>query len=108
MPVRTSRPVLAVVAVLASSLLLQACAAGDAGSDGQVEMTFLNQSRGQEAVLNELAEQYTAQTGIKITVDSPGPVDYLPKLQGKAQSNSMPDIYSSFDAVAMDGLLRRR
>lgn len=101
MPVRTPRPVLAVVAVLASSLLLQACAAGDAGSDGQVELTFLNQSRGQEAVLNELAEQYTAQTGIKITVDSPGPVDYLPKLQGKAQSNSMPDIYSSFDAVAM-------
>ncbi|WP_433518946.1 ABC transporter substrate-binding protein [Nonomuraea sp. CA-143628] len=61
----------------------------------------MNQSRGQEAALTQLAKQYTAKTGVKITIDTPGPVDYLPKLQAKAQSRSMPDIYSSFDATQM-------
>ncbi|MCA2225955.1 ABC transporter substrate-binding protein [Nonomuraea aurantiaca] len=61
----------------------------------------MNQSRGQEAALTQLAKQYTTKTGVKITIDTPGPVDYLPKLQAKAQSRSMPDIYSSFDATQM-------
>lgn len=61
----------------------------------------MNQSRGQEAALTQLAQQYTKKTGVKITIDTPGPVDYLPKLQAKAQSRSMPDIYSSFDASQM-------
>ncbi|MGO4586567.1 ABC transporter substrate-binding protein [Arthrobacter sp. 2RAF6] len=87
---------------VATSLMLQGCSTGNgSSSSGQIELTFLNQSRGQEAALNQLAQQYTKETGIKITVDSPGPTDYLPKLQAKAQSNSMPDIYSSFNATDM-------
>ncbi|MGO4587597.1 ABC transporter substrate-binding protein [Paenarthrobacter sp. 2TAF44] len=92
---------------VAASLFLQGCSAGGGStsasgdSSGAVELTFLNQSRGQEAALNQLAEQYSKEKGIKITVDSPGPTDYLPKLQAKAQSKSMPDIYSSFNATDM-------
>jgi len=90
--------------VAAALLLLQGCApaaetASEGGSD--IELTFMNQSRGQEAALIQLAEQYTEETGVKIVVDSPGPADYLPKLQAKAQSQSMPDIYSSFLATDM-------
>ena len=66
-----------------------------------IELTFMNQSRGQEAALTQLAEQYTEETGVKIVVDSPGPADYLPKLQARAQSGDMPDIYSSFAATEM-------
>ncbi|MEI5521928.1 extracellular solute-binding protein [Streptomyces brasiliscabiei] len=88
---------------IAASLLLQGCGSGsDSGSDdGQVELTFMNQSRGQEAALNALAKQYTKQTGIVVKVESPGPADYLAKLQAKAQSRNMPDVYSSFLAVDM-------
>lgn len=70
-------------------------------SSGDVELTFMNQSRGQEAALTQLAEQYGEETGVTVTIDSPGPADYLPKLQARAQSNSMPDIYSSFQATDM-------
>ena len=83
--------------VLGAALVLQGCAATEAeepAADGEVELVFLNQSRGQEEALNQLAEQYTEETGVKVTVDSPGPADYLAKLQAQAQSNSMPDIYS--------------
>lgn len=92
---------------VAASLLLQGCSAGSGSGGGSgdnsspVELTFLNQSRGQEAALNQLAEQYSKEKGVKITIDSPGPTDYLPKLQAKAQSKSMPDIYSSFNATDM-------
>src|SRR6478735_2358740 len=92
---------------VAASLLLQGCSAGSGSgggsgdNSGPVELTFLNQSRGQEAALNQLAEQYSKEKGVKITIDSPGPTDYLPKLQAKAQSKSMPDIYSSFNATDM-------
>ncbi|MCL2796001.1 MAG: extracellular solute-binding protein [Microbacteriaceae bacterium] len=89
-----------------ASLALAGCtpstsSTGSPSSKGKVSLTFFNQSRGQEATLNALAETYTKQTGVKITVDTPGPVDYLPKLQALAQSKQMPDIYSSFTATAM-------
>ncbi|NSL42693.1 ABC transporter substrate-binding protein [Streptomyces sp. 8P21H-1] len=103
-PVRR-RPLLATAGSLtaAVSLLLQGCGSGsDGGSgDGRVELTFFNQSRGQEAALNALAKKYTRETGVVIKVDSPGPSDYLAKLQAKAQSRNMPDIYSSFLATDM-------
>ncbi|GAA1650115.1 ABC transporter substrate-binding protein [Actinoplanes couchii] len=92
---------MAAVGVLAlASSLLAACGSDDksGSTDGLV---FMNQSRGQEAALNELAKKYTETTGVKITIESPGPADYLPKLQSKAQSKSMPDIYSSFNATDM-------
>lgn len=85
-----------------AAMALAGCApAAESGDDGTVELTFLNQSRGQEAALTQLAEQYTEETGVVVKVDSPGPADYLPKLQGQAQSNAMPDIYSSFSATDM-------
>ncbi|MFC7619305.1 ABC transporter substrate-binding protein [Microlunatus sp. GCM10028923] len=83
--------------------ILSSCSSGNEppANPGEVELTFMNQSRGQEAALKQLAEQYTGETGVKIIIDSPGPADYLPKLQAKAQSKSMPDIYSSFAATDM-------
>lgn len=98
-----------VTAVLAASaLLLSGCSASStsaatpaATAQKDVHLTFLNQSRGQEAALNELAKKYGEKTGVTVTVDSPGPVDYLPKLQADAQSKQMPDIYSAFTQTAM-------
>lgn len=98
-----TRTIAAVSLAAVSALLLAGCSAsggGDADGDG-ITLTFFNQSRGQEEALNQLAEQYTEETGITIVVDSPGPTDYLPKLQSKAQSGDMPDIYSSFNATDM-------
>lgn len=88
---------------IATALALTGCSGGTETpeAEGDVELTFMNQSRGQEAALMQLAEQYTEETGVKVTVDSPGPADYLPKLQAKAQSNAMPDVYSSFNATEM-------
>ena len=95
--------------VAAAALLLTGCSGGSpsatpsaaATAEKDVHLTFLNQSRGQEAVLNELAKKYGEDTGVTVTIDTPGPVDYLPKLQADAQSKQMPDIYSSFNPVSM-------
>lgn len=103
-PRRRTSVAIGALTVAASLLLLQGCApAAEPAAEGagDVELTFMNQSRGQEAALIQLAEQYTEETGVTVVVDSPGPADYLPKLQAKAQSNSMPDIYSSFLATDM-------
>lgn len=88
---------------VAAAIALTGCTTAPESDSGDetVELTFLNQSRGQEAALNQLAEQYTEETGVGVTIDSPGPADYLPKLQARAQSNSMPDVYSSFAATDM-------
>ncbi|CAH0192022.1 hypothetical protein SRABI76_01796 [Microbacterium oxydans] len=91
---------------LVAALALAGCSpaaetTGPAESAEDIELTFMNQSRGQEAALTQLAEQYEKETGVAVTIDSPGPADYLPKLQARAQSNSMPDIYSSFAATDM-------
>src|SRR5688572_27852217 len=40
------------------------------------EIVYLNQSRGQAKAMGMLAEQYTQKTGVKVTIDSPGPIDY--------------------------------
>ncbi|MDT0317847.1 ABC transporter substrate-binding protein [Streptomyces millisiae] len=104
-PSRADRPRSVVIAgalAMASSLLLQGCAGGeDPGAGGRIELTFLNQSRGQEAVLTQLAERYSTETGIRVTVETPGPSDYLTKLMAMAQSDSMPDVYSAFNATNM-------
>ncbi|WP_345763494.1 extracellular solute-binding protein [Diaminobutyricibacter sp. McL0608] len=98
---------LAASATVAAALLLTGCSASSptstpsATAEKDVHLTFLNQSRGQEVVLNELAKKYGEETGVTVTVDTPGPVDYLPKLQADAQSKQMPDIYSSFNPVSM-------
>jgi raffinose/stachyose/melibiose transport system substrate-binding protein len=99
----TRRRAIAAAGALAivGALALAGCSSSDESATGDVGLTFMNQSRGQEAALTKLAQQYTQKTGVKITIDSPGPADYLPKLQAKAQSRSMPDIYSSFAATEM-------
>lgn len=106
-PARGTRRLAAVAGglVVATAVTLSGCSAPEpkepVAETGDVELTFMNQSRGQEAALTQLAEQYGEETGVTVTIDSPGPADYLPKLQARAQSNSMPDIYSSFQATDM-------
>lgn len=101
-PVRRRAILLTAGTLAAASLALAGCSSGEPpADDGTVELTFMNQSRGQEAALTQLAEQYSAENGVQITIDSPGPADYLPKLQARAQSGDMPDIYSSFNATEM-------
>ena len=82
-------------------------AASSAGSAAQpstgaaaagTELLFLNQSRGEVAALKTLTENYQKQTGVKVTVDSPGPSDYPKKLQASSQANNMPDLYTGVGA----------
>ena len=95
------------VSVATIGLLFQGCGGSDEEADGEsssgeeVELVFYNQSRGQEEALNQLAAQYTEETGIVVTVDTPGPADYGTKLQAKAQSEDMPDLYSIIDPDQM-------
>src|SRR5699024_6871863 len=97
----------ALVGALSVTLLFAGCSSADPETgDGEVELTFMNQSRGQEAALQQLAEQYTEETGVRIAIDSPGPADYLPRLQARAQSGDMPDVYSSFNAQDMAAFYR--
>jgi raffinose/stachyose/melibiose transport system substrate-binding protein len=104
---RNYRGVLAAGAVLSvAALSVSGCSAQEPTTtetvDGtDVELVFLNQSRGQEEALNQLAAEYTDETGVKVTVDSPGPADYMAKLQAQAQSNSMPDVYSFLSPTDM-------
>ena len=106
-PRRRPTPAAASV-LLVAALLLQGCStsSGD-DSDGQddsaeqVELVFFNQSRGQEETLTELAAEYEDQTGVRVTVESPGPGNYLQDLQSRAQANRMPDLYSATDPFEM-------
>jgi raffinose/stachyose/melibiose transport system substrate-binding protein len=105
-PISARRRALVIAAgslTLVTSLALSGCSgpSDPPAAEGDVEITFMNQSRGQEAALTQLAEQYTEETGVEVVIDSPGPADYLPKLQARAQSKSMPDVYSSFNATDM-------
>jgi ABC-type glycerol-3-phosphate transport system substrate-binding protein len=66
-----------------------------------VEITYLNQSRGQLAAITKLAEKYQDVAGVKVNIDSPGPVDYPKKLQAASQGGTMPDTYYALDAGTM-------
>lgn len=72
-----------------------------AGAQGDVRLTFLNQSRGQADALAVLAENYASETGVQVTIDSPGPADYMAKLQASSQSDNMPDVYSATGMTSM-------
>lgn len=90
------------VAAVAAAPLLGACGGSSgASSSGTSGLTFLNQSRGQAKALAALAETYTKTTGVKVTIDSVGPADFLPKLQSSSQSGDMPDIYSALTRSKM-------
>jgi raffinose/stachyose/melibiose transport system substrate-binding protein len=77
-------------------------AAGGASAPAKnVEIVYLNQSRGQAKVMETLAEKYTKEKGIKVTIDSPGPIDYPKKLQAASQAGTMPDMYYAIGAGDM-------
>ena len=103
---RRSLVAAAASAIVISALALAGCSGGDSGgasseSTGTVELTMMNHSRGQEAALEMLAEKYQEQTGVKVTVDTPGPADYVAKLQAAAQANDMPDVFTAVGATDM-------
>jgi ABC-type glycerol-3-phosphate transport system substrate-binding protein len=83
----------------AATTVAQAAPAGQAKSG--VEIVYLNQSRGQAKTLTFLAEKYTKEMGVKVTIDTPGPTDYPRKLQAASQTNTMPDIYYATNAGEM-------
>lgn len=64
-----------------------------AGPAGTLELTMMNPSRGLARALGELGRRYESQRGVKITIDTPGPVDYPRKLLAAAQTNTVPDIF---------------
>ena len=66
-----------------------------------VEITYLNQSRGQFAAITAAGRALLAQTGVKVNIDSPGPTDYPKKLQAAAQRGTMPDTYYALGAADM-------
>ena len=105
--VRRRMAVIAGAALASAALLLSGCSASGqpakqtSTSEKGVTLTFLNQSRGQQAALEYLVKQYKKETGVTVTVDSPGPADYLPKLQALAHSTQMPDVFSALNATSM-------
>lgn len=74
-------------------------AAGASGTG--VALTYMNHSRGQAAALEALTATYAQMTGVTVTVDTPGPADFLAKLQSSSQSGNMPDLYSAVGANDM-------
>ena len=68
---------------------------------GGTELTYLNQSRGQFKAMEALAERYTQQTGVKVTIDSPGPTDYPQKLQAAVNAGNLADTYYALGAADM-------
>lgn len=66
-----------------------------------VELTVMNPSRGLAKTLKTLADKYTAEKGVAVTVDTPGPIDYPKKLLAASQTNTMPDIFIASGSSAM-------
>lgn len=89
--------------ITASVLLLSGCSSPGAtasdtatsGSGAKVALTMMNNSRGSAPGLEALAAKYSKETGVTVTVDTPGPSAYLAKLQAAAQSDDMPDLYTA-------------
>jgi ABC-type glycerol-3-phosphate transport system substrate-binding protein len=71
--------------------------AGAAGPD----LVLLNPSRGMAKALGALTEKYAKDRSVKVTVDTPGPVDYPKKLLAASQTNTMPDIFVAAGSSAM-------
>lgn len=102
----TRRRLLGLAAVSAgaafSGPVLTGCSedSGKSGG-GSTSLTFMNQSRGQAKALDKLVETYEKQTGVRVTIDSPGPTNFPAKLQSKSQSGDMPDVYSTLTLPEM-------
>lgn len=65
------------------------------------DLVLLNPSRGMAKALGAMTEKYAKDRGIKVTVDTPGPVDYPKKLLAASQTNTMPDIFHGGGSSAM-------
>jgi ABC-type glycerol-3-phosphate transport system substrate-binding protein len=76
-------------------------AAGAPAAKAGTELVYLNQSRGQLKAMEALATRYGEQSGVKVTIDSPGPTDYPQKLQAAANAGNMPDAYYAIGAADM-------
>jgi len=57
------------------------------------ELVFINLSRGMARALGVLAARYESQRGVKVTVDTTGPLDYPAKILAGAQTGNMPDVF---------------
>src|SRR5215212_10309011 len=68
---------------------------------GSTELVYLNQSRGQFKAMETLAARYTEQTGVKVTIDSPGLTDYPQKLQAAVNAVNLADAYYAIGAADM-------
>jgi ABC-type glycerol-3-phosphate transport system substrate-binding protein len=100
-PAEPSKPAGAAPAKPASAPAAAPAAAPPAAKAGSIEIVYLNQSRGQAKALGILAEQYSQKSGVKVTIDSPGPIDYPKKLQAASQANTMPDAYYAIGPADM-------
>lgn len=65
------------------------------------KIVYLNQSRGQRKAMEELAAKYTQLTGVQTTINTPGPADYVQKLQAAAAAGDVPDTYFSLGKTTM-------
>ena len=76
----TRRRLLGLAAVSAgaafSGPVLTGCGKDSAKGGGSTALTFMNQSRGQAKALDKLVETYKKQTGVRVTIDSPGPTNF--------------------------------
>src|SRR5215212_2083178 len=68
---------------------------------GSTELVYLNQSRGQFKAMEALAARYTEQSGVKVTIDSPGLTDYPQKLQAAVNAVNLADAYYAIGAADM-------
>ncbi|MFN8634369.1 MAG: extracellular solute-binding protein [Chloroflexota bacterium] len=78
-----------------------AAAPAAAAKTSGVELVYLNQSRGQFKAMETLAARYTEQSGVKVTIDSPGPTDYPQKLQAAVNAGNLADTYYALGAADM-------
>ena len=76
-------------------------AATAATSASGAKIVYLNQSRGQRPAMEALAKKYTTQTGVQTTINTPGPADYVQKLQAAAAAGDVPDTYFSLGKTTM-------
>ena len=83
------------------ALALTACGTGGSGSSGHgVTLTFWHYFTDRSALLQKMADQYQAQTGVKVKMELISSGDTLgQKFQAAAQSHTLPDITAAWAGV---------
>lgn len=90
---RHAGAVTAAVAVARMTSTLNLATRAFAAPAATRELVFMNLSRGMARALGVLAARYESQRGVKVTVDTTGPIDYPQKLLASSQTNNMPDVF---------------